>query len=89
MVNAAAGQSRFGTWLPGRQIGLMWVLGWPDGSGVDPNVRNRTLRRSLFRPLVLLAAFGGVLAAVTVALWAWYGTTVFFEIVRTGWVSCF
>ena len=42
-----------------------------------------------FRPLVLLAVFGGALAAVTAALWAWYGTTVFFEIVRTGWVSCF
>ena len=34
-----------------------------------------------FGPLVLLALTG--------ALWAWYGTTVFFEIVRTGWVSCF
>ncbi len=43
----------------------------------------------LFRPLVLLAVFGGVLVAATAALWAWYGTTVFFEIVRTGWVSCF
>ncbi len=42
-----------------------------------------------FRPLVLLALAGGVLVAATVALWAWYGTTVFFEIVRTGWVSCF
>jgi hypothetical protein len=43
----------------------------------------------VFRPLVLLAAFVGVLAAAAGALWAWYGTTVFFEIVRTGWVSCF
>jgi hypothetical protein len=43
----------------------------------------------LFRPLVLLALAGGVLAAATAALWAWYGTAVFFEIVRTGWVSCF
>jgi hypothetical protein len=42
-----------------------------------------------FRPLVLLALAGAVLAAATGALWAWYGTTVFFEIVRTGWVSCF
>jgi hypothetical protein len=44
---------------------------------------------SLFRPLALLAVFGGALVAATAALWAWYGTTVFFEIVRTGWVSCF
>jgi len=41
------------------------------------------------RPLLLLAVAGGLLLALTAALWAWYGTTVFFEIVRTGWVSCF
>lgn len=43
----------------------------------------------LFRPLVLLAAFLGLLAAIAVTLWAWYGTTVFFELVRAGWVACF
>lgn len=43
----------------------------------------------LFRPLLLLAAVGGILVAASGALWAWYGTAVFFEIVRTGWVSCF
>ena len=42
-----------------------------------------------FRPLMLLAVVGGILMAATAALWAWYGTAVFFEIVRTGWVSCF
>ena len=42
-----------------------------------------------FRPLLLLALAVGPLVALTAALWAWYGTTVFFEIVRTGWVSCF
>lgn len=41
------------------------------------------------RPLVLLALAGGALVAATGALWAWYGTTVFFEAVRTGWVACF
>lgn len=41
------------------------------------------------RPLVLLALAGGMLMATTGALWAWYGTTVFFEAVRTGWVACF
>jgi hypothetical protein len=42
-----------------------------------------------YRPLVLLALAGGMLVAATGALWAWYGTTVFFEAVRTGWVACF
>jgi hypothetical protein len=41
------------------------------------------------RPLVLLGLLLGLLAAITVGLWTFYGTTVFFEIVRTGWVSCF
>ena len=43
----------------------------------------------LSRPLVLLGLVGGVIFAGTLALWAYYGTTVFFEIVRTGWVACF
>jgi hypothetical protein len=43
----------------------------------------------LLRPVVLLGLLGGVLAAVTVGLWVYYGTAVFFEIVRTGWISCF
>ena len=41
------------------------------------------------RPLLLLALAGGLIIAATLALWAYYGTAVFFEIVRTGWVACF
>jgi hypothetical protein len=41
------------------------------------------------RPLLLLGAVCGLLAAATAALWAYYGTAVFFEIVRTGWAACF
>ena len=44
---------------------------------------------SLLRPPVLLGLFGGLLVAITAGMWAYYGTTVFFEIVRTGWISCF
>ncbi len=43
----------------------------------------------LSRPLLLLALIGGLVMAATLGLWAYYGTTVFFEIVRTGWVACF
>jgi hypothetical protein len=42
---------------------------------------------SLSRPLLVL--FAALLLAASLALWAYYGTAVFFEIVRTGWVSCF
>lgn len=41
------------------------------------------------RPLVLLAVAGAALIAATLGLWAYYGTSVFFEMVRTGWLACF
>ena len=41
------------------------------------------------RPVLLVAIAGGVLVAATLGLWAYYGTTVFFEMVRTGWLACF
>ncbi len=41
------------------------------------------------RPLLALALLVGALVAAALALWVHYGTAVFFEIVRTGWVSCF
>jgi hypothetical protein len=41
------------------------------------------------RPLLLLALFCGAIMAATVTLWAYYGTAVFLEIVRSGWAACF
>ena len=41
------------------------------------------------RPLILLAAFAGVLIAATLVLWAHYGTAVFFEIIAAGIAACF
>jgi hypothetical protein len=41
------------------------------------------------RPVLLLALAGGGIMAATVLLWAYYGTSVFFEAVRTGWAACF
>jgi len=41
------------------------------------------------RALVALALAGALILAGTLALWAYYGTAVFFEIVRTGWAACF
>lgn len=43
----------------------------------------------LGRPLTILAASGAALLLLTAGLWAYYGTTVFFEMVRTGWAACF
>jgi len=41
------------------------------------------------RPLVLVALLVGAVLAATLALWAYHGTAVFFEMVRTGWIACF
>jgi hypothetical protein len=39
--------------------------------------------------LLAAAAIVGVLLAGTVALWAHYGTAVFFETIRAGLIACF
>jgi hypothetical protein len=44
---------------------------------------------SRVRPPLLLAVLGGAIMAGTLSLWTYYGTAVFFEIVRTGWIACF
>jgi len=44
---------------------------------------------TLSRPLLLVALLGGAMLAATLLLWAYYGTTVFFETVRAGWLACF
>jgi hypothetical protein len=40
-------------------------------------------------PIVLGAGAIGLVLAGTIALWAHYGTAVFFEMIRTGFVACF
>lgn len=41
------------------------------------------------RPLLIATAVIAVLVAAPLLLWAYYGTAVFFEVVRAGWVACF
>ena len=40
-------------------------------------------------PLIVLGGVAGVLGVAAIGLWAWYGTTVFFEILRAGLAACF
>ncbi len=44
---------------------------------------------TISRPLLLTALLIGLLLAATLGLWTYYGTAVFFEMVRTGWLACF
>lgn len=40
-------------------------------------------------PTMLVALLAGSLFAVTFVLWAYFGTAVFFEMVRSGLAACF
>jgi len=40
-------------------------------------------------PVLLVALVGGLVFAAAIGLWTYYGTTIFFEMVRTGWMACF
>ena len=44
---------------------------------------------SSVRPLVWAAVAAGMLFAVATALWAHYGSAVFFEMIRAGIAMCF
>ena len=57
---------------------------------MTPMAVTSTTTTASSRPfLLLLAGLGGVAMAGTLGLWAYYGTAVFFEIVRAGWAACF
>jgi hypothetical protein len=47
-----------------------------------PNRRN-------WRPLAVVAGVGGVMLAAAVALWGYYGTAVFYEMILAGIALCF
>ena len=40
------------------------------------------------RPLALVAAAAGIVLAATLALWAHYGTAVFYEMIVAGIAAC-
>jgi hypothetical protein len=48
-----------------------------------------TLPPRSWRPLAIVTAASGLLLAGTVALWAHYGTAVFYEMIVAGLVACF
>ena len=40
-------------------------------------------------PILIVSGVAGVVLAGTVALWATYGTAVFFEMIQAGFIACF
>jgi hypothetical protein len=67
-------------------IGPIWLgckrIRDPEMSATMPTV-------TLSRPLLLVALLVGALLAATLGLWGFYGTAVFFEMLRNGWLACF
>jgi hypothetical protein len=50
---------------------------------------SRPFSRQAAWPLLIVGAVVVLLLAATVALWAHYGSTVFFETIRAGLAACF
>ena len=46
-------------------------------------------QRHVSRPLLLVATAAGMLLAGTIALWAHYGSAVFYEMITAGIAACF
>jgi hypothetical protein len=59
------------------------------GQGTFMTARTPIAPLSMARPLAVLGAAAGLLTIAALGLWAWYGTTVFFEMLRAGFAACF
>lgn len=66
-------------------IGIKTSNGAPIGGWMPVSAQTSTLP---WTALVLSLA-GGILVAATIGLWAYFGSTVFFEMVRNGLAACF
>jgi hypothetical protein len=75
----------------------MGVVAWHDLAYVRaqqsfsgrPMPQTAPLRlRPMPRPMIAAGAVFGVLVAATLALWAYYGSTVFFETIAAGIAAC-
>jgi hypothetical protein len=88
MVNArgATGYNSLERWLPATATRLISSAGrFSEPSMAESSIEHRRLGSG---PIVAATAVI-VLLAATATLWAYYGTTVFFEVIRAGWAACF
>ncbi len=73
--------------------GEAYLKGGTSPLGAKPPDRHARRRRSTPRsgswPLVIAGALGVLLVGATLALWAHYGTAVFFEVIAAGLAACF
>jgi hypothetical protein len=63
--------------------------GWP-GKWVSQEKEMSTMTSSVRSPVVWTGiGLSGLLLAAAASLWAYYGTAVFFEVIRSGLAACF
>jgi hypothetical protein len=74
--------------LPRRPIGPMWTLGLT-GPGSRMAEISASTRSAPRWPTLAAAAGAGLVLAAAVALWAHYGTAVFYEMILAGFAACF
>jgi hypothetical protein len=78
--------------LPGAGEPLLWPGDWTylvvnGGRGkAMPELASDHVRP---RTVVLFSSGVAALFAVALTLWAYYGTALFFEMLRAGWAACF
>jgi hypothetical protein len=60
-----------------------------DGATDRPRIRMSEALASNRLALLIAAGVAGAAVAAAAALWAHYGTAVFFEAIRAGFVACF
>jgi hypothetical protein len=73
--------------LPEFLFGLICDSRFPEGATMPATNSVDTQSRPIL--VALLAGAGSLAIALSVGLWAYYGTAVFFEMVRAGWAACF
>jgi hypothetical protein len=61
---------------------------WPVELGTSMPETVSAATSVLSRPLMLIAAAMGIVLAATLALWAHYGTAVFYEMIVAGIAAC-
>jgi hypothetical protein len=79
---AGAGPAWFGLWPA-----WFGLLAWLD-FGAPMSETASAATPVISRPLLIIAAAAGILLAGTVALWAHYGTAVFYEMIVAGIATC-
>jgi hypothetical protein len=57
-------------------------------SSLTPTAHTASRLRPIPRPMLAAGAVFGVFVAATLALWAYYGSTVFFETIAAGIAAC-